>query len=691
MSPEQAEMSGLDIDTRSDVYSLGVLLYELLTGTTPLESKSLREAGYAEMQRLIREEEPPRPSTRLSSLGDAATVFAGNRGLDARRLAQLLAGDLDWLVMKALEKDRDRRYSTPGSFAEDLERYLRREAILARPPSTAYKLKKFGQRNRAAVLTAAALTAALLGGTAVATWQAVRAIRAEAATRAALHETERARAAEAGERRRAVANEHKALAAADAEKQAKETAQARETETRAVLAFVENQVFAAARPQGQEGGLGRDVTLRRAVESALPFVAKSFTNQPLIEARLRMTLATTYFFLGEARTAMVQYEAARAIYAKHRGPDHPDTLASMNNLAGTYEALGRQNEALKLREDTLTGRKAKLGPDHPETLKSMQNLANSYHHVGRCADALKLREESLALQKAKLGPDHPDTLKSMQNLANSYHDAGRSADALKLCEETLALRKAKLGFDHPDTLASMNNLAVSYATVGRHNDAVKLREETLTAQKATLGPEHPATLTSMSNLADSYASLGRHADALKLYGETLALQKAKLGPDHPDTLRSMWGVAANLVALERGAEAVPVIDDCVERAAGKAVDPRLLTVVADLRLRHFEKAKDAAGCRQTAEMWEKLNRTDSDSLYIAACYRAVTAAVIKLTPGAPAARLANEQADGAMDRLKKAVAAGYKDIAHMANDKDLDALRDRGDFKKLIAALNAAP
>jgi tetratricopeptide (TPR) repeat protein len=236
----------------------------------------------------------------------------------------------------------------------------------------------------------------------------------------------------------------------------------------------------------------------------------------------------------------------------------------------------------------------------------------------------------------------------------------------------------------------MINLAISYAAFGRLADALKLREETLALQKAKLGPDHPVTLWGMNNLASSYYDLGRYADARKLLEETLSRRKAKLGPDHPDTLFSMWGVAESLIKLERGSEAVAVIDDCVQRALGKAVEPALLPGVVNLRLRHFERSKDPAGCRQTAAMWEKLNRTDADSLYIAACVRAVTAAVLGAADPSPAgAKQADAEADRAMAWLKQAVAAGYKDLANMQKDKDLDALRQREDFKKLMAELVA--
>ena len=188
MSPEQAQMSGIDIDTRSDVYSLGVMLYELLTGTTPLSAERLRDTAYVEMQRLIAEEDAPKPSTRITTLGDQQAKIARHRGTDARQLKQFLLGDLDWIVMKALDKERSRRYESASSLANDVERFLNDDAIEARPPSAAYRFQKFARRHRAALSTATVIAAVLVIAAVVSTWQAVKATRAEASTKRALAE-----------------------------------------------------------------------------------------------------------------------------------------------------------------------------------------------------------------------------------------------------------------------------------------------------------------------------------------------------------------------------------------------------------------------------------------------------------------------------------------------------------------------
>jgi serine/threonine protein kinase/tetratricopeptide (TPR) repeat protein len=653
MSPEQAKWNALDIDTRTDIYALGVLLYELLTGTTPFEKKRLREAALDEILRIIREEEPPRPSTRLST-AEGLPTLAANRGTEPAKLTKLVRGELDWIVMKALEKDRSRRYETANGLAMDVQRYLADEPVEACPPSATYRLRKFASKHRHLIGAAATFALLLATGAAVSVWQAMR-----------------ARAAE-----------RQALSAQYGEAEQRKQAQA-------VLAFVQKHVFAAARPLTRGGGLGQEITLRRALQAALPAVDVSFAGQPLTEARVRTTLGTSFWYLGELHIAAAQQERARAIYMQLVGPDDAATLENATELASVYADLGKYDEALELREDTLARQKTTLGPDHADTLKSMRNLANSYADASRREDAIKLEEETLALAKAKFGPDDQTTLSIMNNLALDYGAVGRHEDALKLKEQTLALRKAKFGPDHLDTLAGMLNLAMTYTDLHRYQEAVDLYQNVLALQRAKLDPDHPEVLKCMYNLANAYGFLERYADALKLHQETLTLRRAKLHADHPEVLWSMWGVAANLFKLNRGAEAVPITDEIVDLALRLKIQPDLVGLL-NRRMEYFQKAKDSAGCRRTAEQWEKLRRTDPRSLYSAACYRAVTAGVIRASDKSPeAVKQADAEETRAMAWLKQAVDAGYEKVSKIKQDADLDTLRDRADFRKLVADLEA--
>ncbi len=517
MGPEQTR-NGEDVDSRTDVYGLGALLYTLLTGATPF--KRAKNEPRSEFLRRIREEEVIQPSDRVAQ-SEESEQLARLRGTNPKSLAKGLRKDLDWIVLKALKKDPNERYQTAQELARDIERFLAREPVEAAPPSKTYRAIKFLSKHRRPLCVAGAFAIVLVSATAFSAFEAVRASQSEA------------------------------------------LALTSERQAQSILAFFRERVLFAPRPEGKPGGLGRDVKLREVIDNATASLDHDLSGQPKVEAAIRDTLGTSYLNLGAPANAVPQYERARELRRRFLGEDHPDTQTTMNNLAAAYQAAGRTAEALPIHEATLARSRAQKGRNHTDTLRCEANLATAYRLIGRSADAVPLCEHIWEVREARLGPSHRDTLVAMNNLALAYRAQGRKDEALVLHEKVLQRSRASLGPQDIDTLTALNNLAGDYLESDRPGEASPLLEEALQGRRLRLGPEHTETLVTTNNLGATLLLLGRPDESIALFQDVLPLREAKLGRDHLDTVKTRNNLGVALKEAGRATEAIPLLQQAL--------------------------------------------------------------------------------------------------------------------------------
>jgi hypothetical protein len=586
MSPEQAEMSALGVDTRSDIYSLGVVLYELLTGSTPLSRKRLKEAAYAEILRMIKDEEPPRPSTRLSDSGEALASISAQRHMEPAKLAKLVRGELDWIVMKTLEKDRNRRYETANGFAADVQRYLNDEPVLACPPSARYKLRKLVRRNLGAVLAGTTMAALLVLGTVCTSIGLAWALRAERTATAAA-------AAEAHQRHDAETQRDNAVTAEQQAVAEKQRANEQAAIAQAVNDFLQNDLLAEAAPE--KNARAKKVTVEEVLGRAAVRIAGKFEKQPLIEAAIRQTIGDTYKELGDYPAAQPHLERSLELRRRVLKEEHPDTLMAMNSLALLYHSQGQFAKAEPLYVKALEVRRRVLGEDHPHTLNSMNNLAGLYQGQGQFAKAEPLTVKALEVRRRVLGEDHPDTLQAMNNLALLYREQGQFAKAEPFDVKALEVRRRVLGEEHPGTLQSMNNLAALYQDQGQFAKAEPLVVKALEVRRRVLGEDHSHTLNSMNNLAALYRAQGQFAKAEPLVVKALEVSRRVRGEDHPDTLKYINNLAVLYGDHGQFAKAEPLYREALEKTRKRhgTASPPATGMLAGLGLNLLQQQKYA--------------------------------------------------------------------------------------------------
>jgi serine/threonine protein kinase/tetratricopeptide (TPR) repeat protein len=617
MSPEQADPGSLDVDTRTDVYSLGAVLYELLTGSLPFDLKQWKTKALHEVLYQLREQDPERPSARLK------------RGLPAeapngRGAAQgQLTGDLDWIAMKAIDKDRERRYSSPLELASDLGRYLKHEPVIARPPSVVYRVQKFVRRNRLAVGLVSALALLIVGFAVSMTIERNRANR-----EAELSKT--------------------------------------------VTDFMTN-VFKISDPSESRGN---SVTARELLDKASGQIETMSGRDSQVQARMMATMGQTYIGLGLFHQAGALMEHEVAIQSRLLGPESPEALKAQSQLGYVYQGQGRYAEGEKLLRQTLASQQKVLGPDDVQTVETAVRLAGNLTEQGKYAEAEGLTRRALASHQKRLGPENIATLSTMRDLAVNLRAQGKYAEAESAGRSVVSLAERRLGADHPITISAMSNLAMTFNGEGKNTEAERLLRETLVRVTRVYGPDSKNTLATLSNLGVILEQEGRLDEAEKLQREEMARTRAAMGAEHPDTLGSMDNLAMTLAKEKKLPESEQLFRKELEievRTLGPKFPDTLATMENLATALAYERRADEA-----IALYEKAvtNATEADQpIRMQARFTYGTGLSILGRP--------NE----AFREFQEAVKLGFNDTKELATDGDLKTLRGDPRFQELVESI----